>query len=96
MRLVINRLAHPPSGSLVDEATTSADPRILILSVSPDLAASYIPVMNSIFSAQKLVRGVESHEVFHVTFYPITFRKSPSTSAKYSDRKRCSFSRPHT
>ena len=66
MRLVINRLAHPPSGSLVDEATTSADPRILILSVSPDLAASYIPVMNSIFSAQKLVRAVESHEVVYV------------------------------
>ncbi|KAF8236571.1 Tfb4-domain-containing protein [Tricholoma matsutake] len=30
------------------------DPRILILSVSPDLSSSYIPIMNSIFSAQKL------------------------------------------
>jgi transcription initiation factor TFIIH subunit 3 len=68
MGLVINRLAHPPSGSLVDEATASAaDPRILILSVSPDLSASYIPVMNSIFSAQKLVRAVESDKVMHVT-----------------------------
>jgi hypothetical protein len=36
------------------------DPRILILSVSPDLSASYIPVMNSIFSAQKLVRMIDS------------------------------------
>lgn len=53
--LVINRLAHPPSGTVADE-TASTDPRILILSVSPDLSASYIPVMNSIFSAQKLVR----------------------------------------
>ena len=32
-----------------------SDPRILVLSVSPDLATSYIPIMNSIFSAQKLV-----------------------------------------
>ncbi|KAG6866710.1 hypothetical protein C0991_011369 [Blastosporella zonata] len=30
------------------------DPRILILSVSPDLSTSYIPIMNAIFSAQKL------------------------------------------
>ena len=71
MGIVINRLAHPPSGSLVDEATSSADPRILILSVSPDLAASYIPVMNSIFSAQKLVRAVEPYEVIHVTRCPM-------------------------
>ncbi|KAF5321610.1 hypothetical protein D9619_002025 [Psilocybe cf. subviscida] len=32
------------------------DPRILILSASPDLSSSYIPIMNAIFSAQKLVR----------------------------------------
>ena len=32
------------------------DPRILILAVSPDLSSSYVPIMNSIFSAQKLVR----------------------------------------
>jgi len=31
------------------------DPRILILSVSPDLSTAYIPIMNAIFSAQKLV-----------------------------------------
>jgi transcription initiation factor TFIIH subunit 3 len=65
MGIVINRLAHPPSGSVVDEATASADPRILVLSVSLDLAASYIPVMNSIFSAQKLVRAVEFDGVIH-------------------------------
>jgi hypothetical protein len=70
MGLVVNRLAHPPPGSLVDEGTASADPRILILSVSPDLSASYIPVMNSIFSAQKLVRAVESNEVIHVILLP--------------------------
>jgi transcription initiation factor TFIIH subunit 3 len=66
-RLVINRLAHPPAGTVADEKAASADPRILILSVSPDLSASYIPVMNSIFSAQKLVRAVESHEVAQLT-----------------------------
>ena len=31
------------------------DPRILVLSVSPDLSTAYIPIMNAIFSAQKLV-----------------------------------------
>lgn len=30
-------------------------PRILILSVSPDSAQQYIPLMNCIFSAQKMV-----------------------------------------
>lgn len=30
---------------------------MLIISVSPDLSASYIPIMNSIFAAQKLVRN---------------------------------------
>jgi hypothetical protein len=62
VELVINHLAHPPSGNVTDE-TTSADPRILILSVSPDLSASYIPVMNSIFSAQKLVRVVQHDDI---------------------------------
>jgi hypothetical protein len=33
------------------------DARMLIISVSPDLSASYIPIMNSIFAAQKLVRN---------------------------------------
>ncbi|KAH9978605.1 transcription factor Tfb4 [Lactifluus volemus] len=59
----INRLAHPPSGSTTDEST-SMDPRILILSVSPDLSASYIPVMNSIFSAQKLKVTIDVCKVF--------------------------------
>ncbi|KII92795.1 hypothetical protein PLICRDRAFT_37587 [Plicaturopsis crispa FD-325 SS-3] len=35
-------------------ASTTHDPRILILSVSPDLSSAYIPMMNAIFSAQKL------------------------------------------
>lgn len=47
----INRIVHPP------QSTNPADvpvPRVLILSVSPDLSTSYIPLMNCIFSAQKL------------------------------------------
>ena len=96
MGLVINRLAHPPSGSVSDEKMASADPRILILSVSPDLSASYIPVMNSIFSAQKLVRAVEFYKVAQATYCHMTIRKLPSTFAKYSARKRCSFSRLRT
>ncbi|KAI0266857.1 TFIIH subunit Tfb4/p34 [Gloeopeniophorella convolvens] len=60
----INRLAHPPAGSSPEEVAASADPRILILSVSPDLSASYIPVMNSIFSAQKLKVTIDVCKVF--------------------------------
>ncbi|PPQ89708.1 hypothetical protein CVT25_014109 [Psilocybe cyanescens] len=41
-----------------------ADPRILILSVSPDLATSYIPIMNSIFSAQKLKITIDACQIF--------------------------------
>lgn len=54
--LDINRLVHPAQsiGSPEDSANLP-DPRILILSVSPDASNSYIPIMNSIFSAQKLV-----------------------------------------
>ena len=96
MGLVINRLAHPPPGSVADETTASADPRILILSVSPDLSASYIPVMNSIFSAQKLVRTVGLEKVTQVTHRSMGIRKLPSTFAKYLGRKRCSFSRRRT
>ncbi|KAI0027817.1 Tfb4-domain-containing protein [Vararia minispora EC-137] len=40
------------------------EPRILILSVSPDLSASYIPIMNSIFSAQKLKVTIDICKVF--------------------------------
>jgi transcription initiation factor TFIIH subunit 3 len=57
----VNRISLPPpsnsSTSLnTRDSTVLPDPRILILSVSPDLSTSYIPIMNSIFSAQKLVR----------------------------------------
>ncbi|KAI0051886.1 transcription factor Tfb4 [Auriscalpium vulgare] len=49
----INRITHTTSGSSAEDSAVAADPRILILSVSPDLSSSYIPIMNSIFSAQK-------------------------------------------
>jgi transcription initiation factor TFIIH subunit 3 len=57
----VNRITLPPSANSKAQANgfhpgVLPDPRILILSVSPDLATSYIPIMNSIFSAQKLVR----------------------------------------
>jgi transcription initiation factor TFIIH subunit 3 len=48
----INRISIGSSTTTLNHV----DPRILILSVSPDLSTSYIPIMNSIFSAQKLVR----------------------------------------
>ena len=58
----INRLVHPTQliGSPEDSANLP-DPRILILTVSPDASNSYIPVMNSIFSAQKLVSTTHTH-----------------------------------
>ncbi|KAF6761265.1 transcription factor Tfb4 [Ephemerocybe angulata] len=62
----VNRVSFSPSSTTTTTAQPSrdgqspqsdvTDPRILILSVSPDLSTSYIPIMNAIFSAQKLVR----------------------------------------
>ncbi|PVG01200.1 Tfb4-domain-containing protein [Serendipita vermifera] len=52
----INRLIHPSTSTPTVSITqpNAITPRILIISVSPDLSASYIPIMNSIFCAQKL------------------------------------------
>ena len=49
----INRISIGSSTTALNHVV---DPRILILAVSPDLSSSYVPIMNSIFSAQKLVR----------------------------------------
>ena len=49
----INRISIGSSTTTLNHVV---DPRILILAVSPDLSSSYVPIMNSIFSAQKLVR----------------------------------------
>ncbi|KAK0504776.1 transcription factor Tfb4-domain-containing protein [Armillaria luteobubalina] len=46
------------------EAASPTDPRILILSVSPDLTTSYIPIMNAIFSAQKLKVAVDACQIY--------------------------------
>ncbi|KAI0728135.1 TFIIH subunit Tfb4/p34 [Fomitopsis betulina] len=46
------------------EQTATLDPRILILSVSPDQSSSYIPIMNSIFSAQKLRVTIDVCKVY--------------------------------
>ncbi|KIY44472.1 Tfb4-domain-containing protein [Fistulina hepatica ATCC 64428] len=40
------------------------EPRILIISVSEDLATSYIPIMNAIFSAQKLKAIIDVCQIF--------------------------------
>ena len=62
LRLDINRAIATSSTSSADSegAVVSVDPRILVLSVSPDQSSTYIPIMNSIFSAQKLVRKLMS------------------------------------
>ncbi|KIK09917.1 hypothetical protein K443DRAFT_127299 [Laccaria amethystina LaAM-08-1] len=65
----VNRISLPPpsnsSTSLnTRDSTVLPDPRILILSVSPDLSTSYIPIMNSIFSAQKLKVTIDACQVY--------------------------------
>jgi len=60
----INRQIHSPTPSSADDPTILPDPRILILSVSPDLSNSYIPIMNSIFSAQKLKVTIDVCKIF--------------------------------
>ncbi|KAF9075432.1 transcription factor Tfb4-domain-containing protein [Rhodocollybia butyracea] len=49
---------------ILTRALALPDPRILILSVSPDQTASYIPVMNSIFSAQKLKVTIDACQIY--------------------------------
>ncbi|KIK67218.1 hypothetical protein GYMLUDRAFT_37291 [Collybiopsis luxurians FD-317 M1] len=65
----INRLTLEFNASTANateglEPLTLPDPRILILSVSPDQTASYIPVMNSIFSAQKLKVTIDACQLY--------------------------------
>jgi transcription initiation factor TFIIH subunit 3 len=52
---LVTALCHINKAISTGQCSPETDePRILILSVSPDLSTSYIPIMNSIFSAQKL------------------------------------------
>ncbi|TCD71260.1 RNA polymerase II transcription factor B subunit 4 [Steccherinum ochraceum] len=63
----INRATNVPSsapGGRAEEATSFADPRILIISVSPDQPSAYIPIMNSIFSAQKLKVTIDVCKIY--------------------------------
>ncbi|KAH9931094.1 transcription factor Tfb4 [Epithele typhae] len=47
-----------------ESAATVVDPRILVLSISPDQSSTYIPIMNSIFSAQKLKVTIDVCKIF--------------------------------
>ncbi|OJT10433.1 RNA polymerase II transcription factor B subunit 4 [Trametes pubescens] len=62
----INRITSntTASGPNEDGPTASIDPRILVLSVSPDQSSTYIPIMNSIFSAQKLKVTIDVCKIF--------------------------------
>ncbi|KAJ7772530.1 TFIIH subunit Tfb4/p34 [Mycena maculata] len=65
----VNRFTLPPSANSKAQANgfhpgVLPDPRILVLSVSPDLATSYIPVMNAIFSAQKLKATIDVCQIY--------------------------------
>ncbi|KAG8822124.1 RNA polymerase II transcription factor B subunit 4 [Serendipita sp. 399] len=51
----ISRLLNTSSDASTSSSNSSnINPRLLIISVSPDVSASYVPIMNSIFCAQKL------------------------------------------
>ncbi|RPD59856.1 transcription factor Tfb4 [Lentinus tigrinus ALCF2SS1-6] len=62
----INRAITTSSSSVteIEGAVASVDPRILVLSVSPDQSSTYIPIMNSIFSAQKLKVTIDVCKIF--------------------------------
>ncbi|KAJ7188011.1 TFIIH subunit Tfb4/p34 [Mycena filopes] len=65
----VNRITLPTSSNSKTQANgfhpgVLPDPRILILSVSPDLSTSYIPIMNSIFSAQKLKATIDVCQIY--------------------------------
>ncbi|KAI0695474.1 transcription factor Tfb4 [Cytidiella melzeri] len=59
----INRVTNP-ANTRTEDTTVLPDPRILIVSVSPDQSSSYISVMNSIFSAQKLKVTIDVCKLF--------------------------------
>ncbi|GLB37602.1 putative transcription factor [Lyophyllum shimeji] len=65
----VNRVTLPTTTTSSKQAegrdpTILPDPRILVLSVSPDLSTSYIPIMNAIFSAQKLKVTIDVCQVY--------------------------------
>ncbi|KAG9220709.1 hypothetical protein CCMSSC00406_0003808 [Pleurotus cornucopiae] len=64
----INRISHFSAANVskakLPDSLTTSDPHILILSVSPDLSAEYIPIMNSIFSAQKLKVTIDVCKIY--------------------------------
>ncbi|KAI0780052.1 transcription factor Tfb4 [Fomes fomentarius] len=60
-RTIATAATTAPGGEGV---TSSVDPRILVLSVSPDQSSTYIPIMNSIFSAQKLKVTIDVCKIF--------------------------------
>ncbi|KAI0823641.1 transcription factor Tfb4 [Trametes gibbosa] len=59
-----NTTASSTSESGRESSTNSVDPRILVLSVSPDQSSTYIPIMNAIFSAQKLKVTIDICKLF--------------------------------
>lgn len=61
----INRLNQStPEKTSAATTVKVTDSRILIVSVSPDLSSAYIPLMNAIFSAQKLKVPIDVCKLF--------------------------------
>lgn len=55
------------------EAGREMNARILVVSVSEDMASQYIPVMNSIFAAQRKVFDYTKSQLFSKQLYSIHF-----------------------
>ncbi|KIO32241.1 hypothetical protein M407DRAFT_66889 [Tulasnella calospora MUT 4182] len=57
-------LTNNPESTSAMAPPSSQSPRMLILSISPDASTSYIPLMNSIFAAQKLKVKIDVCKIF--------------------------------
>ncbi|KAF8307011.1 Tfb4-domain-containing protein, partial [Clavulina sp. PMI_390] len=60
----LNKILNPGSSSSTEPKFDSGDHRMLVLSVSPDVSASYVPIMNAIFAAQKLKVKIDVCKVY--------------------------------
>ncbi|MCJ1278079.1 RNA polymerase II transcription factor B subunit 4 [Puttea exsequens] len=74
------------SETTTSETPPSINPRILILSVSADLAHQYIPIMNTIFAAQRLRIPISIAKLASPT--PFLQQASDATGGTYIDLAR--------
>ncbi|KAK4701259.1 transcription initiation factor TFIIH subunit 3, partial [Phenoliferia sp. Uapishka_3] len=91
----VNRLAATDS---LSTSLSKAKPRICIISVTEDSSSQYVPIMNCIFSAQKVVRStfLLFLQARSLMFFISNSRIFQSMSASYMGQMRCFYSKPVT